>query len=139
MDLNFKAQVLDMDDIRKEFWERFEPVSNAFKDTLMQNLTDMRYIIDNLIKLDLHKNRALFLNGINLLVSSLEWLNAQDIENIKENDDNLCLMDDEYEITLIRGVMRIHKSSHYIDVDGERVPYLAPDCFNKKPNVRYIE
>lgn len=134
-----KAQILKMEDIRDEFWDRFESVSGVFNDTLMNNLRDMRYLIDNLLKIDIHQNRDLFLKGVDLLASSLEWLNRQSIENIKPDDDNLCLMDDEYEITLIKGVMQIHKSKYYVDVDGERYPYLAPECFKTPQNVRYVE
>ena len=62
----------------------------------------------------------------------------KDIDNSLGNPEDIYLFNDDYEITVTNGMMLIHKSKYYILYEGKRVPYLAPECFNKLPDVEYV-
>lgn len=130
---------LNIKDIKPEFWDQFKSISAEFEDGYTDALKDIREMVDKLIRMDIHKDRAKYKAMVEALTKDLEWLGSRDIDNVVDQDKDLCLFNDEYEITFIKDVMIIHNSKYHIDLNGQRVPYLSPDCFISPPDVRYIE
>jgi len=130
--------LLGLNDIKQEFWDLFEPVSALFSDDFTVALKAMRKIINKLLKTDVYKERDKYKKLVAALADNLEWLSDKDIDNSLGNLEDKYLFNDDYEITLTDGVLVIYKSKYFIEHQGKRVPYLAPECFNKLPDVRYV-
>lgn len=130
---------LNIKDIKTEFWDQFRSISDEFEDGYTDALKDIRDIADKLIHMDLRKDRTKYKTMVEALTKDLEWLGSRELDNVIDQDKDLCLFNDEYEITFIKDVMVIHNSQYHIDLNGQRVPYLAPDCFVSTPDVRYVE
>ena len=132
------TQELGMSDIKQEFWNQFEHVSDLFADDFQEALRTMRKLINKLLKLDIHTDREKYKKIVGALRDNLEWMTDKDIDNSLGNPEDVYLFNDDYEITVTNGMMLIHKSKYYILYEGKRVPYLAPECFNKLPDVEYV-
>jgi len=138
MDRNLMTQELGMSDIKQEFLDLFEPVSGLFSGEFTEALLAMRKLINKLLKTDVQTEREKYKKLVDALVKNLEWLGDRDIDNSLGNLEDTFLFNDDYEITVTSGVMVIHKSKYFIEYQGKRVPYLAPECFNKLPDVEYV-
>lgn len=132
------TQELGISDIKKEFLDKFEPVSDLFVEDFSVALESMKKLIDKLLKIDPRSDVEKYKTLVASLVENLEWLDDRDIENAMGNPEDKFLFNDDYEITFTNGMMVIHKSKYHIEYQGQRVPYLAPECFNKLPDVRYV-
>lgn len=139
MENRLLTQELSMKDLKPSFLSLFEPVSDLFEADYMDALTQMRGIIDKMLVINIRKDREKFNELSDALTENLDWLSRQSTDNIIENDSDLCLFNDDYEITFVNDIMVIHKSKYYIMKEGHRVPYLGPECFVNEPNVRYVE